>query len=176
MPDLQSELSKIASAWDAHENMIRQPAQHTHQEKAMEAIEAAVEHTGNLSRDIFNHARKGVFTREQLNAAMESVGYKRTSITSLITQMLRAKLLEERDLRLYPLRAEYKPLSLYKAHTPRPARKAAGLAAIPVKKEEAPVAPVVQDKRMTAASVMASMNVAEAYKLYVELHAMFGSK
>lgn len=153
----------------------------------MEATEPTIERTGNLSRDIFNHARKGAFTREQLNAAMESVGYKRTSVASLITQMLRAKLLEERDLRLYPLRAEYKPLSLYKAQEQRPTRKAAGLAAIPVKKEKAqgqdPAQEHTQEPRpvrlarlQTASEVLANMNVAEAYKLYVELHAMFGNK
>ena len=173
MPDLQSELSKIADAWDAHENTIRQPAQTNHQENTMQTT--PVPKTGNLTRDIFYYIKAGQFTREQVCEAFAADGHKRRSVSSLLTQMLRAGLVEERTWHLYPLREEYKPLGLYKANQPRPSRllttpaqSAAGIDKLPAAKPE--------PRSMTAESVMASMNVAEAYKLYVELHAMFGGK
>lgn len=159
----------------------------------------AIVKTGNLTRDLFNYARNGAYTRAHVVAAMENVGYLRKSAQSLITQLLSAKMFEEKDGRLYSLQAEYTPIANNKTRAAAPARsynrktllpakhkKAAGLAALKETKPE-PMQEVKQEAKQeakavrlvrlqSATEVLANMSVTEAYKLYVELHAMFGGK
>lgn len=193
MPDLQSELAKLASAWDTHEQIIRSPQNQTTPEKTMTATApTTITKTGNLSRDLFNYTKQGAYTRQQVTAAMESVGYVRKSAQSIITQLVRSSMVCERDGRLYPLQAEYAPIknptkpSPTRSYTRRqlkpakPAKqtKAAGLAALnETKPEPAQEAKPVRLVRLQSATeVLANMSVVEAHKLYVELGKIFGAK
>lgn len=205
MPDLQSELAKLASAWDAHEQAIRAPEAHAQQpqptpEKTMTATKEAttssprtIVRTGNLSRDLFHYVQQGLYTRIQVAAAMALIGYSKKSASSITTQMLKAGLLVLRDGRLCTTSADYAPVAnptktypvrkYVRQATPttksREAKpKAAGLAAL---KETTPapvqeVKPVRLVRMQTADEVLANMSVAEAHKLYVELGKMFGGK
>lgn len=184
MPDLQSELAKLASAWDTHEQIIRSPQSQTTPEKTMTATApTTITKTGNLSRDLFNYTKQGAYTRQQVTAAMESVGYVRKSAQSIITQLVRSSMVCERDGRLYPLQAEYAPIKNPTKPSPtrsytRKQTKAAGLAALKeTKKEPVQEAKPVRLVRMQSATeVLANMSVVEAHKLYVELGKMFGGK
>ena len=161
--------------------------------------------TGNLSRDIFNHIKNGEFTRDEVAESMASVGYIKKSAQSLIAQMLRNGLLTDKNERLYPLLPEYAPVAnptrpspvrtynrrkprTSKAktkETPKAAQAPAGLAALPVMKDEVTgvtqtpernIIPVRLTRLQTADEVLANMSVAEAHKLYLELAKIFGGK
>lgn len=115
MPDLQSELSKIASAWDTHEQTIRNPQTQTTQEKAMELQPTTNEITtvstynttstpsqqftksGVCSRDTFDLIRLNPHKFTTVSAAnkLVNLNYRKTSIFSLFTQMKRNGMLKE---------------------------------------------------------------------------------
>jgi len=95
-------------------------------------------------------------------------GYKRTSIGSLISQMVAQDMVTKVAGHLYPRVAEYRPLGVKKKK--KPARKAR---AEPVLVAAEPAPTKVQ---VTAASLLETLSVLEAHALYLELHSMFGEK
>lgn len=172
MPDLQSELSKIASAWDTHEQQIRQPQQ----EKTVQQV------TGNASRDTFEFIKLNPrkHTHAEAVRAIVQLGYKSNTVHSLITQMKRAGLVntDAGDL-LYTEKTVYVPFTNpYKASLAKSKTKAkpqkAGIAALPVQAAEAPVERKQLVLKMTADDVLNKLDVKEAFKLYQELAKMFG--
>lgn len=182
MPDLQSELSKIASAWDTHEQQIRQPQQ----EKTMQQV------TGNASRDTFEFIKLNPrkHTHAEAVRAIVQLGYKSNTVHSLITQMKRAGLVhaDAGDL-LYTEKTVYVPFTNpYKASLAKSKAQAevkakakakdkpqkAGIAALPVQAAEAPVERKQLVLKMTADDVLNKLDVKEAFKLYQELAKMFG--
>lgn len=173
MPDLQTELSKIASAWDTHEQTIRQPQQ----EKAMETFKP----TGNSSRDAFDFIRvnHNIYTQNRAVAALVQMGYKKSSVSALFTQMKRAGLIAmDVDGHLFATRDAYTPVgSPYKAKPTRKSgrpKKSEGIAALPAAKVQEPRKQLVL--KLTAEDVLSKLDVKEAYKLYQELRNMFGGK
>ena len=126
--------------------------------------------SGNgVSRAVFDYIyeNQGV----QVNKAMEALvdcGFKRSSVGSLISQMVAQKMVDRtEDGYLWPMVKEYRPLkSAKKKHSRRPVVKALAVVA-----KEKPDAPVV---RMTSAKVLETMSVKEAHALYLELLTMFG--
>jgi hypothetical protein len=103
MPDLQTELSKVINAWEAPEASVavakRAPPQH------------AFKVTTNTSRATFDYIRDnpGV-SRAQAVHALTEQGYKRTSTSSLMVQMLRQGMLRESNGALFVAQAEYTPV------------------------------------------------------------------
>jgi hypothetical protein len=230
MPDLQSELSKIASAWDTHEQTIRNPQTQTQttQEKAMELQPTTNEtitvstytptpstnetftKSGVCSRDTFDLIRLNPHKFTTVSAAnkLVNLNYRKTSIFSLFTQMKRNGMLkEDENGRLFTTANAYTPFANpYKTNpvnkpnsllgrTPRTTTKKrktqvkaqapAGLAALPVLKDEvtgvtqtltATPNPARLVRMQTADEVLANMSVAEAHKLYLELAKIFGGK
>lgn len=190
MPDLQSELSKIASAWDTHEQAIRTPNYNTQpqQEKAMTTLKP----TGNATRDIFTFIKTNghKYTQAETAHAVARMGYKAASVHAVLTQMKRSGMAQaDTNGFLFTTMDEYKPLSNpYKANpvgNPRKTKikkQTQGIAALPVTPitpvtpSEVPKASVRLVRLQSADEVMANMSVAEAHKLYVALDKMFGSK
>lgn len=189
MPDLQSELSKIASAWDSHEQAIRTP-QHSPQpqEKAMKYA-----HTGVLTRDVFALIKDNPsdFTPSAVATFMENRGYKNNSIHAIITQMKKAGVFVlNDDGRLYTTAPEYKPFanpySATKKSLREKAKAKAQAKATSAAKEQAEawagiaaLQPATTPKKetvkmFTAKEVLSVLNVTEAYALYAELSKMFG--
>ena len=179
MPDLQSELSKIANAWDDQEKEIRQDKP---KEKAMTFTK-----TGNVSHDTFNFIKTNAHVHTAATAcrAMETLGYKRASVHALITQMKRVGFLKyDTSDKLFAAVPEYKPFAnpyktaVKKAKT-KPAKAvkvqapksaSAGIAALqPVEMRAVPAA-------WDADTVLAHIGVKEAFKLYEALSKMFGGK
>lgn len=199
MPDLQSELSKIANAWDTHEQTIRHDSHEQTQEKATAPMKSFTK-TGVCSHDVFAYvnANRHIYTPPLVAAALTDMGYRKSSVFALITQMKRNGMLKLDDNGfLTTTQDEYTPFAnpypkysnppvKVKNTTPslKRAKKArtdledaltyvraqvqpqAGLMALQPTKP----APAV----LTADSVLASMSVSEAFKLYQELAKMFG--
>lgn len=101
MPDLKTEMLKIAHAWDTHEQQIRNPQ--PQQEKAMTFTK-----TGNATKDIFEYIKLHghSYTPMQVTETMVQQGYVASSVSSLIAQMKTRGLIALDDNgRLYPLMA-----------------------------------------------------------------------
>lgn len=182
MPDLQTELSKIAHAWDNHEQNIRKPQ--PQQEKAM-----TFKTTGNATRDIFAMVQQNQhkYTPKDMLGVLEPYGHGANTVSSLITQMKRVGLIAEDDSRhLYTTYNEF--ISLHKlAKTlpkiktkPKHAKpKKAGLTAlVPDTMTVSTLSTITPQPATvwTADNVLKNIGVAEAAKLYAELGKLFGGK
>lgn len=170
MPDIKTEMLKVANAWDKHEQTIRT------EQTALKVATA----TGNATKDAFRLIKEAPYKYTQVQAAdaLHAMGYKSSTAQSLITQLKRAELLgTDSQGKLYAKRSEYMPIgSAYKrslkskAVAQQQAQAWAGIAALQpdTRAQEAAPAP------LTAKTALAQLSVAEAYTLYVELHSMFG--
>lgn len=182
MPDLQTELSKIAHAWDNHEQNIRKPQ--PQQEKVM-----TFKTTGNATRDIFAMVQQNQHkhTPKDMLDVMAQHGHVPQTVSSLITQMKRVGLIAEDDSRhLYTTYNEF--ISLHKlAKTlpkiktkPKHAKpKKAGLTAlVPDTMTVSTLSTITPQPTTvwTADNVLKNIGVAEAAKLYAELGKLFGGK
>ena len=97
-------------------------------------------------------------------------GYKRTSVSSLISQMVAQDMVTKVAGHLYPRVAEYRPLKSTKKR--KSTRKpVARVAPVLVAAEPAPT-----KVQVTAVSLLETLSVLEAHALYVELRSMFGEK
>ena len=94
-------------------------------------------------------------------------GYKRTSVSSLISQMVAQDMVTKVAGHLYPRVAEYRPLK---------ATKKRKLSRKPVAKTVLVAEPAPTKVQVTAASLLETLTVLEAHALYHELHLMFGEK
>ena len=105
MPDMQSELSKVLNEWDKPIEENNQP------EKQVEATNL-FRTTNNVTRATFNLVRDNAgITRRGAVAKLETSGYKPTSTTSLLTQMMRQRLIRvEADGGMHANFSEYTPL------------------------------------------------------------------
>ena len=192
MPDLQTELSKIAHAWDNHEQQIRNPQ--PQQEKAMTFTK-----TGNATKDIFEYIKLHghSYTPMQVTETMVQQGYVASSVSSLIAQMKTRGLIALDDNgRLYPLMQEFRSLHSLKPikaltrkgrakAKDRPAKPpAAGLTALVPDTAGVNVNTITLPPTLgqapahvwTAENVLRNIGVAEAAKLYAELGKLFGGK
>ena len=105
MPDMQSELSKVLNEWDKPIEENNQP------EKQVETTNL-FRTTNNVTRATFNLVRDnaGIMRRDAV-AKLETSGYKPTSTTSLLTQMMRQRLIRvEADGGMHANFSEYTPL------------------------------------------------------------------
>ena len=178
MPDLQSELSKLANAWDTHEQAIRTP--NKQQEKEMQTFTV----TGNATRDTFNYIQQAPckYTHTSAAKAMAQLGYKQTSVHAILTQMKRSGMLQlNADGYLFTTVDEYRPLHnpyktdpAGKATKKKPAQATAGIAALRAPEEQPARRQLLL--RTTADEVLSKLDVKEAFKLYQELAKMFGGR
>ena len=129
-----------------------------------------------ISRAVFDYIseNQGVLVSTVVRDLVDC-GYKRTSISSLVSQMVANGLVERTvDGYLWPLVKEYKSLwSVKRKSRRKPAKKVPVL----VYEKEMMVESVLDHVgHTTARQVMESMSVKEAHALYVELRSMFGEK
>ena len=182
MPDLQTELSKIAQAWDTHEQKIRTPQ--PQQEKVM-----TFKTTGNATRDIFAMVQQNQhkYTPKDMLDVMAQYNHGAKTVSSLIAQMRRAGLIfSDNDGRLFTTFDEFVSLHKLTKKTPKIKTKArqakpqkAGLTAlVPDTMTVSAVSTVAPQPATvwTADNVLKNIGVAEAAKLYAELGKLFGGK
>ena len=180
MPDLQSELSKIANAWDDQENEIRKEQP---KEKAMTFTP-----TGNVSRDTFHfiQANPCKYTPSSACKSLTAMGYKYGSVHSLLTQLKRIEYIKANvDGELFTAIPEYKPFANPYKKNPVNKKKAKPAKAIKVQAPKSTSAGIaalqpVEMRAVPAAwdadTVLAHIGVKEAFKLYEALSKMFGGK
>ena len=168
MPDLQSEMLKLARQWDEQTPKV-----------APNAAPVPPTKTGNLSRDTFEFikANPGSYTYTQTaKKVADLMGYKFTSVQALITHLKRAKLVgTNEDGALFPIAQDYVPVLS--------AKQQLGIAT-KVKRKAKPTADTAVQERViapkTATSPLKEQRMlmldatAEAYQLYRELHKYFG--
>ena len=175
-------LTTTINTWDKEEQELRQPEPETQPEPQPTQEKFMFETTGNLSRDVFDYVKKysGQLDQRKVVAFMTDKGYLRSSASSIVTQMVRVKMLKvDENGMLSNLRQSYTPLGTkYRVlaqkrkpkETPAPVYvpKAQGIAAL--KKEPAPIVKSQWD----ADTVINNIGIKEAHKLYEELKKYFG--
>jgi hypothetical protein len=149
--------------------------------------------TNNVTRATFNFIKKNPNqTSPEICLCMERLGYKSSSVGSLLAQFAKQGLAERDDRGRYitivdeyrPLKAKKKTLTLI----PKPEevkvkrkyeKKATGIAAL--QSDTADAASLVIPKRITTIirartpeDILKDMTVYQARELYVHLHEMFG--
>lgn len=201
MPDLQTALTNAISKqvlsttineWDEEEKQEMQTA--TQQAPIMQT---QITLTGNLSKDLFTYIKDNPgCVRTDVRKAFIDAGFKDSSIGSLITQMIRNKMVSINEVgNLEAIRVYYKPITgiskkkkLAKAIAKVKAAKtqAQGIAALAPeptpsvdKGQEAldrVLAKPVREARAVydALCLLRDLDVGDARYMYTELHKLFG--
>lgn len=205
MPDLQTALTNAISKqvlsttineWDEEEKQEMQTATQP-QVTIMPTPAHAPTLTGNLSKDLFTHIKDNPgCLRTDVRKAFIDAGFKDSSIGSLITQMIRNKMVSINEVgNLEAIRVYYKPITgiskkkkLAKAIAKVKAAKtqAQGIAALAPeptssvdKGQEAldkVLAKPVREARAVydALCLLRDLDVGDARYMYTELHKLFG--
>lgn len=174
MPDLQTELSKVITQWEAPTVETTTPSHH-------------FQPTNNVSRATFNYVRDNPgLGRVQVVSDLILQGYKKASTTSLIAQMIKQGLLRETNGALFATQAEYAPIKprlVKAAQAVKPKRKyvrrnaAAKAAAYEAHENYNPTAlddRVVPHKEFSAEDWVDSLTLKQAKAVYEELKKVFG--
>ena len=118
-----------------------------------------------VSKAVFEYVRKHPnCTRAQLRDGIVNAGYKESSVSSLITQNLRAGYFQEIEGKLTTTMTEYKPVS-YKLKVKGAPR---------VQPMAAPVATTVS--RDEVEHILNTLPIKKARELYDALHNIFGER
>lgn len=164
MPDLKSELNKVLTEWNTPE--------------AQPATKPYFTVTNNVTRITFDYVRDNPGkTRKEIAVALEARGFKTSSVTSLLGQMVKQGMLRESTGLLYVTTGEYAPLKSSKkmravAETPQaPQRKV-----VTITRRAAPEAePTPQINSVWDAEVLLNtLSIKQARELYDELRKIFG--
>jgi hypothetical protein len=176
---LEAALKKTADAWAE--------ANQPQQEKAMESTEENNDGRtkSNVSRATFCFIRDNPgMTPDQATKILIDQGFKATSVSSLIGQMIRVRLVMLDDQgRMSAVVKEYIPLkSVRKSKTSKPVEQKLKQAK-QVSTEEAPAPKAglpaavtcTTPPEWTVESVIGSLNVRQAMAVYAELRGIFGA-
>jgi hypothetical protein len=178
MPDIQTALKTALSTWEKDD-------QQTIKEKTMP--KNIFKPTNNVSRDTFNYIKHNPnMNSADICTALIAQGHKRTSIHSLLTQMLRGGLVQRVDEKFTALIDEYRPMKSYK-QLKNVERKKQKLLAKPTGKSQnkpkakgitALVGPSASKAQVTtvwdAETVINNIGLKQAHALYKELSTYFG--
>jgi hypothetical protein len=177
MPDLKTELTKVINQWNTDEepttmtSQPTQPTQPTHHNV-----------TTNVTRATFEYLRDNPGkTRATAVDALSGQGLNASSVSSLIGQMIRQRLVREVGNELFTNQQEYTPLkpalsklvnskrAVKTKVAPRP--KWAPPEPLPLP----PVRPAPAPAEWSVESVIDRLNVRQAMAVYDELRKMFGA-
>jgi hypothetical protein len=177
MPDLHTEMQKILRTW---EEPYPQP------ETTEETKETTMfKPTNNVSQQTFNFVRDNAgCTRVHAIQKLVQSGHKKSSVTSLIGQMLRQGHITKNNYgMLYPNGDEYRPIKSAKVIAKREAKvkkpktfklkTSGGLAAL----VNEPIAQALEhrpDIRTSIDVIMDTVSLNDAHELYRRLHLYFG--
>ncbi len=179
MPDLHTEMQKILQAWEQPET-TEQPKETT-----------MFTPTNNVTKDTFNFVRDNAgSTRVHVIQKLVQSGHKKSSVTSLIGQMLRQGHITKNNYgMLYPNGDEYTPIKsaktmakqeakvkkpkTSKVRTSEPIQESLGLAAL-VNEPMAKAFEHRPDIRTSIDVIMDTVSLNDAHELYRRLHLYFG--
>lgn len=178
MPDLKSELSKVLNAWE-HTAPEPEPMPET-----TPSQKPYFTTTNNVCRATFECIKKNPGkTRKELYDALLESGYKKSSTTSLVGQMLRQGLVRETGGLLFAAIPEYAPLKSSKVWANQQAKKEGKpqrkVVEITNKRTGEVInprsAPAAQINSVWDADVMLnSLSIVQARALYDSLRKIFG--
>ena len=181
MPDIQTALSKVLDAWEKDEE-ITQPPENQVQNQPKDHL---FKTTNNVTRATFNTVRDNPgHTRKEVLALLDDQGYKQTSTHSILSQMIKQRLVRmEDDGKLYANFKEYVPLSSTskgKAKHVKKAKPKAAPAPAPAPKPEVKAAPqpqATQDKQerriMDIEEWLSEVPLMQARLVYMRLKYIF---
>ena len=171
MPDLQTAMQKILQSWEQPETT--EPTKET----------TVFTPTTNTSRATFEIVRDdpGLLTMQYVRK-LEARGYKKSSTTSLLAQMLRqGHIRKGSDGGLHPNQAEYRPLKSAKTYVKKAKKvKTSKLitseapAVSPNYLEDAKRAIIGKPVRSKIQTILDDISLSDAHELYRELHTYFG--
>jgi len=173
MPDLHTEMQKILHAWEQPET-TEQPKEST-----------VFKPTNNVTQATFNFVRDNSgCARNDAIRILVSQGHKKSSVSSLIGQMLRqGHIYKDSDGRLRPNGKEYTPIKSAKTMAKREAKvnkpktfklkTSGGLAAL-VNEPMAEAFEHRPDIRTSIDVIMDTVSLNDAHELYRRLHLYFG--
>ena len=109
MPDIQTALSKVLEAWEKDDETTNQPEKQVEQAQTKPYL---FKTTNNVTRNTFNAVRDNPgMTRKVVLAKLENQGHKLASTTSILSQMIKQRLVREEDNgMLYANFKDYVPL------------------------------------------------------------------
>lgn len=167
-------LIKDIKAWEQDDAAHRTPEAQLPSEKPQ-----LFKPTNNVSRETFNAVRDNPGrTRVEITLMLASRGFNKSSVTSLLGQMVRQKMLREIAGSLYVVGKEYTPVKAYntiknraklKAAPKAASKKEEGIAALPA----AATAPVLVKSDWDAKTMIDHLSVRQARALYEELKKLF---
>ena len=165
MPDLKSELAKVINSWDTPK------PEPTAEAKPYFSV------TNNVCRATFECivANPGK-TRTQISKMLEKQGYKKSSTTSLMGQMVKQGLVRDANGLVYANSTKYVPLKSAKVwanHVAKQTEKS--IKTKPLRLVKQPVQETPQINSTWDADVMLnSLNIVQARALYDSLRKIFG--
>ena len=177
MPDLKTEMQKILHAWEQPET-TEQPKEST-----------VFKPTNNVTQATFNFVRDNSgCARNDAIRILVSQGHKKSSVSSLIGQMLRqGHIYKDSDGLLRPNAKEYTPIKSAKTIAKREGKekKAKSYKVITSKQEAKGLAALVNepmaeafehrpDIRTSIDVIMDTVSLNDAHELYRRLHLYFG--
>jgi hypothetical protein len=175
MPDIKTALSKMLDEWEKDEETTQSPENQVQQTQPKDYL---FKTTNNVTRSTFNAVRDNPgCKRKGILAQLETHGYKLASTTSILSQMIKQRLVrEEDDGTLYANFKEYVPLkatSKPKAKVKAPAK----LKAVPTPKPKySPIeaAPHKQERRvMDIEEWLSEVPLMQARLVYLRLKVIF---
>ncbi len=171
MPDLKTEMAKVLDEWNKPETTMTQTRTAPH---------SAFAPSNNVCRATFESIKTNPGkTRQEHATLLENAGYKKSSTTSLMGQMVKQGIVRDTGGVLSPITPEYRPIKSYKAFA-----KLQG-AAQPkkVKKSVPPDVPEVGFGNMAQPQInsawdadvmLNNLSIKQARALYDELRKIFG--
>jgi hypothetical protein len=175
MPDIKTALSKMLDEWEKDEETTQSPENQVQQTQPKDYL---FKTTNNVTRSTFNAVRDNPgCKRKGILAQLETHGYKLASTTSILSQMIKQRLVrEEDDGTLYANFKEYVPLKA----TSKPKAKVktqAKLKAVPTPKPKySPIeaAPHKQERRvMDIEEWLSEVPLMQARLVYLRLKVIF---
>ena len=170
MPDIASALQKALSDWEPTST----PTPATPTTKPYFSV------TNNVTRVTFDYVRDNPGkTRKEVALALEKQGYKTSSVTSLLGQMVKQGLFRESTGLLYVTTGEYTPLKSSKKmkavaeKPPAPQRKVVTITRRAAPEAEPTPAPQI-NAAWDAETLLNNLSIKQARALYDELRKIFG--
>ena len=162
MPDLKTELSKVLDEWNKPETTtMTMPHQKI---------------TNNATRATFNKvAENPGSTRSEVVAMLLTDGYKVSSTTSLLTQMLARGNIRSLNGKLFTNQNEYKPMERITPIKHRVVKDVQNAAPVVVV-EQKPEPAVQINAAWDADTLLNNLSIKQARALYDELRKIFGGE
>jgi hypothetical protein len=175
MPDIASALQKALSDWEPTPTPAANNTPATPTDKPYFTV------TNNVTRVTFDYVRDNPGkTRKEVAVALEKQGFKPSSVTSLLGQMVKQGLFRESNELLYVTTGEYTPLkSSKKMKAVAEKQQAPQRKVVTITRRAAPEAeptPVPPNAKFSATipQLLDTLSVVQARELYDALRKIFG--